>query len=97
MSKRCVDKLAAVFALTGHDELDLPQHLSTRVMFVYDKKENKKQFTILNKRISEEMNTKIRAWLESHLERYETTLRPELTGSGRSHTRCHPAENGGPP
>jgi hypothetical protein len=72
MSKRCVDKLAVVFALTGHDELDLPQNLSTHVMFVYDKQENKKQFTILNKRIPEEMSTKIRAWLEAHLERYET-------------------------
>ncbi len=72
MSKRCVDKLAVVFALTGHDEIDLPQNLSTRVMFVYDKKENKKQFTILNKRISEEMSTKIKVWLEANLERYET-------------------------
>jgi hypothetical protein len=72
MSKRCVDKLAVVFALTGHDEPDLPQHLSTHVMFVYDKKENKKQFTILNRRIPEEMSTKIKVWLEANLERYET-------------------------
>jgi hypothetical protein len=72
MSKRCVDKLAVVFALTGHEGLDLPQHLSTRVMFVYDKKENKKQFTVLNRRIPDEMSAKIRVWLESHLERYET-------------------------
>jgi hypothetical protein len=41
-------------------------------MFVYDKKENKKQFTILNRRISEEMSTKIKVWLEANLERYET-------------------------
>jgi hypothetical protein len=72
MSKRCVDKLAVVFALTGHDDLDLPKHLSTRVMFVYDKKENRKQFTVLNKHIPEEVSTKIRAWLETHLDRYET-------------------------
>lgn len=72
VSKRCVEKLAAVFALTEHDGLDLPHHLSTRVMFVYDKKENKKQFTVLNKRIPDEMSTKIRVWLETHLERYET-------------------------
>jgi hypothetical protein len=72
MSKRCVEKLAVVFALTGHEGLDLPPNLSTHVMFVYDKKENKKQFTVLNKRIPDEISAKIRVWLESHLERYET-------------------------
>jgi hypothetical protein len=71
MSKRCVDKLAVVFALTGHEGLDLPPNLSTHVMFVYDKKENRKQFTVLNKRIPDETSTKIRAWLEAHTERYE--------------------------
>ena len=72
MSKRCVDKLAAVFALTEHDGLELPRNLSTRVMFVYDKKENKRQFTVLNKRIPDEVSAKIRVWLEAHLEKYET-------------------------
>ena len=66
--KRDVVLLLAVFNLTINKALCLPENIPTRIMLVYDKRENIKEFRTLNSGITEDMDSKIRSWREEKIE-----------------------------
>ena len=66
-AERHVDGLVSVFNLRIGQALGLPQRLSTRVMYTYDRQENRRNFTILSRDIPEEMNIKLKSWLEKNI------------------------------
>ena len=66
-AERYVDGLVSVFNLRIGQALGLPQRLSTRVMYTYDRQENRRNFTILSRDIPEEMNAKLKSWLEKNI------------------------------
>jgi hypothetical protein len=66
--KRSIDRLFSVFDLPNREEWRLSENTKTRIMFVYDKKENRKEFRVLNKEIPKEMAKKITSWLEQNLD-----------------------------
>ncbi len=70
-NRRNVDKVLSVFDLTHCQGLVLPGGGATRVMLIYDKKENIKEFKVLNKKISKETSGKITSWLEKNIHLYE--------------------------
>jgi hypothetical protein len=66
--KRHVSKLQTVFDLSGCGDSSLPGGSFGRVMFVYDEKKNLKEFTILNRRIPEEIQSSIKSWLNKNID-----------------------------
>jgi hypothetical protein len=66
-AKRYVDGLVSVFNLRIGEALGLPQRLSTRIMYSYDRQENRRSFTILNNNLSDEMSDKLKSWLEKNV------------------------------
>ncbi len=66
-AERYVEQLVSVFNLRIGEVLGLPQKLSTRVMYTYDRQENRRNFTILNHELSEEISAKLRSWLERNV------------------------------
>jgi hypothetical protein len=66
-SKRHVNKLLSVFDLTIWEALALPENVSCRVMFIYDKKQKLKRFNILNNGIPKEIHMKLTLWLEQNI------------------------------
>ena len=68
MAKRHVDNLSAVFHLSIRSALNLPQKLTTHVLFLYDKAEKRREFRILNAAIPMEINQLVLHWLEANVE-----------------------------
>ena len=68
MAKRYVDNLSTVFHLRIRRALDLPQRLTTHVLFVYDRPTKQSEFRILNKAIPAETNQRVLEWLEANVE-----------------------------
>jgi hypothetical protein len=68
MKKRHVIRALSIFDLADCEDLRLPQGMSSRVMFVYDEKENLKGFTLLNTRIPRKMHRRITSWLEKNVD-----------------------------
>jgi hypothetical protein len=66
-AERYVDGLVSVFNLRIGQALGLPRRLSTRVMYTYDRQENRRNFTILSKDIPDEMSAKLESWLEKNI------------------------------
>jgi hypothetical protein len=66
-AERYVDGLVSVFNLRIGQALGLPRRLSTRVMYTYDRQENRRNFTILNNDIPDETNAKLESWLERNI------------------------------
>ena len=64
--ERCVDVLFSVFSLKIGKALDLPRNLSVQVMFLYDREQNLREFRLLDKRLTKDMNTRITSWLEEN-------------------------------
>jgi len=60
--------LLTIFNLNIHKTPYSPENISTRIMLVYDKRENIKEFRILNSGIKEEMDGWIKSWLEENIE-----------------------------
>ena len=46
----------------------MPENASARIMLVYDKANNVKEFKILDSSITEDVDSKIRSWLEENIE-----------------------------
>ena len=67
-TERMVDRLDSVFDLRIHKALNLSESVSTRVMFTYSKRENRKKFKVLNPKTTEEMKRRIASWLEAHID-----------------------------
>jgi hypothetical protein len=66
-AERYVDGLVSVFNLRIGQALGLPRRLSTRVMYTYDRQEDRRHFTILNNDMSDEMSAKLKSWLEENI------------------------------
>jgi hypothetical protein len=66
--KRHVSKLQTVFDLSDCGDSSLPGGSFGRVMFVYDEKENLREFTILNREIPEEIRGRIKLWLDKNID-----------------------------
>lgn len=66
--KRHVSKLQLVFDLPDCEDTGLPKGASGRVMFIYDEKENLKEFTILTREIPEKIKNRIKSWLEDNID-----------------------------
>ncbi len=66
--KRHVSKLQTVFDLSDCGDTSLPGVFFGRVMFVYDEKENLREFTILNREIPEEIRNSIKLWLDENID-----------------------------
>ena len=65
--KRQVEKTLSVFDLKIRRALSLRDVISTRVMFIYDKKTDKREFKVLDSGKSEEMNIRICDWLKDNV------------------------------
>jgi predicted type IV restriction endonuclease len=72
-TKRDVNRLVSVFDLKVHRALRLPRSISSRVVLSYDKRENKKEFKVLNRDISEKTNKMITSWLEENFDIHAIT------------------------
>ena len=66
-AERVVDRVVSVFHLRIGEALGLPRRLSTRVVYTYDRQENRRHFTILNRDMSDEMNARLKSWLEKNI------------------------------
>ena len=66
--KREVVRSLSVFNLNANMTPHLPENTSTRIMLVYDKLKNIREYKILDSDITEEMDRRIRSWLEENIE-----------------------------
>ena len=67
-SERLVDDLLSVFDLTICEALGLPESVSTRVMFLYNKERGLKKFLILNNEMPKDLVDKLSTWLEKNID-----------------------------
>lgn len=65
---RDVDRMLAVFDLTVGKVLNLPEDLSTRVMLVYDRERNVKEYTLLGNRLPDGVAHRVTRWLEENVD-----------------------------
>jgi hypothetical protein len=82
---RDVDRMLAVFDLTVREALDLTEDLSTRVMLVYDRERNVKEYTLLGNRLPETISRRLTRWLEENVDVQDIAFR--LTAN-RLHADC---------
>ena len=66
--KREVVRSVSVFNLNATQIPYLPENTSARIMLVYDKLNNIKEYKILDSGMTEEMDCRIRSWLEENIE-----------------------------
>ena len=66
--KREVVRSLSVFNLNAEKTPYLPENTSARIMFVYDKPKNIREYKILDSGMNEEMGCQIRSWLEENIE-----------------------------
>jgi hypothetical protein len=64
---RIVDKLMVVFDLPRSHAVCFPDHASTRVMLVYDREKNERNFRVLTKDMPKRMSGEIESWLQDHM------------------------------
>lgn len=65
--RKNVDRLLAVFDLAAPKDLGLPENWSTRVMLVYDREKQVKEYTLLCRGLPEAVIRKVTSWLETHV------------------------------
>ena len=68
MAERHVENMSAVFHLSIRSALNLSQKLTTHVLFLYDRREKRREFRILNTAIPVETNQLVLDWLEANVE-----------------------------
>lgn len=73
--ERYVESLLSVFSLRIGKTLELPEGLSTPVMFLYDRKENLQEFRLLDRRLTEDQHRRITAWLQENVDILNLTHR----------------------
>ena len=66
--KREVVRSLSVFNLSANKTPHLPENTSARIMLVYDKMKNIREYKILNSGMNEETDRRIRSWLEENIE-----------------------------
>jgi hypothetical protein len=67
-NRREVVRSLSVFNLDANKTPNLPENTSARIMFLYDKLKNIREYKILNSGMTEEMGRQIRSWLEDNIE-----------------------------
>ena len=65
--ERHVESLMSVFNLNLHKHLKLTNRISTRVMLLYDKKEDTIDFRLLDKNLTASLSNRIESWLEQNI------------------------------
>ena len=65
---REVVRLMSIFNLNTNKTPHLPDKTSARIMLVYDKAKNIREYKILDSSITEETDRRIRSWLEENIE-----------------------------
>jgi len=72
---RSVDTLMSIFDLKIHRALQLEKGVSARVFYWYDKKNNIRRFRVLDRKLSEEMQSRIMAWLTENVSEHDVIAR----------------------
>ena len=67
-SKRHVDKLMSVFDFKICAKLGLSEAISTRVIFIYDGKEQQKEILIASNTIKEDIQEKLISWIFENID-----------------------------
>ena len=67
-TQRHIEKLSTIFDLKIGRALCLDDSISTRVMLIYDRNKNQKEFKVLGKGTTIEMNGLITSWLEENMD-----------------------------
>jgi len=65
---RHVNNLLSVFDLTACKALDLPENVSRRVIFIYDRKQKLKKFIITGNEVPNDIDSKLISWLEENIQ-----------------------------
>lgn len=65
---REVVRLMSIFNLNTNRAPHLPENTSTRIMLVYDKFKNIREYKILDSGMNEETGRRIQSWLEENIE-----------------------------
>ena len=66
-NQRDIDKFFTVFDLVCSDTAGVNGNPSTRIMFLYNRLENKSEFNVLGKNLPEELDRRIHEWLKKNL------------------------------
>ena len=66
--RRDVVRLLSIFDLNTNRTSCLPENTSARIMLIYDKMNNVKEFKILGSGRTEDVDSKIKSWLEENIE-----------------------------
>jgi hypothetical protein len=66
--RREVVRSLSIFNLNANKIPHLPENTSARIMFVYDKLNNIREYKILDSAMTEETGRQIRSWLEDNIE-----------------------------
>jgi hypothetical protein len=67
-SERFLDRLLSVFDLTICNALGLPESVSTRVMFLYDREGGHKKFLVSNNGLPKDLVDQVTSWLEKNID-----------------------------
>jgi hypothetical protein len=76
-SERFLDQLLSVFDLTICKALGLPESVSTRVMFLYDRKGGHKKFLVSNNGLPKDLVDQVTSWLEKNIDVHNITILKE--------------------
>jgi len=72
-SERILDKLLSVFDLTICNAIGLPESVSTRVMFLYDREGDHKKFIVTNNGMPKDLIDQVTSWLEKNVNVHNIT------------------------
>ena len=67
-SERFLDKLLSVFDLTICKAIELPESVSTRVIFLYDRQGDHKKFIVTNNGMPKDLIEQVTSWLEKNVD-----------------------------
>ncbi len=84
-SERFLDQLLSVFDLTICKALELPESVSTRVMFQYEGEGGHKEVLVSNNGLPKDLVDQVTSWLEKNMDIPNITL---ILTPKREQTRC---------
>lgn len=67
-SQRAINTLLSVFDLKIIDGSNLEELAAARIVFVFDKHKNLREFSIVDSKMPHELQEKLRAWLEKNVD-----------------------------
>jgi len=67
-SKRVINTLLSVFDLKIIDGSNLEELASARIVFIFDKDKNVREFSIVDSKMPHELQERLRAWLEKNVD-----------------------------